>query len=632
MTWTDERLGALLTATFESHESDVDPGVAMRIAASVQPRPRRWPAVIVAAAVVAVVATLTAIASTRHDATPLDLSTQAGYPAGVEPQSSDQNVAATKAEAQRLLDLVSLPPGSVRRSSALAGFPRSVATAPDNELAEDASVGPAYWIVPGSPASTEEWIADHPPSGLRPDYPQGRPARMGGDELLAFRSPATAAHGPAYLSVMFHAEGTGTAVRIDPTVSVAFARTAQTLVPLGATVSITEHPYSESYSPTPPSVPRASARLVTNSITATSLIAAYDRLRGGIDAEPDPCTGFAPSLGGQSAVQDAYGIRFQWAGHSLSLTSPRRGDCTDDVALTLDGTVLTPTVSVPGTLTSQLRSAYLAPAETARPRPTATTAQNVASARAEVARVLATVQAPDGSARLSTPPTPYKTLNTYLGPADSKLTRSEWWQVPMGVQQAVTWLEAHRPAALVQDGGVGGGRLGDGSWGTELYWDGNAAPAYGGPALLIDLTPYAGGTAMRATVFIDPRTQRPHDSYVPAGATVSVTRTTTTYRNGPASTSTVTGEGDRRLVRVLDGLGGSPVSTAVVSCGPAQMHVDSYRLDVTWAGHQVTYGYVDSCVAQVTVRVDGRAVHGTLDPHSAPGKDLATILDGYLTR
>lgn len=156
----------------------------------------------------------------------------------------------------------------------------------------------------------------------------------------------------------------------------------------------------------------------------------------------------------------------------------------------------------------------------------ATAAGNRAAARAEADRLLSLAQAPPGAVRLARPPSPL-TGPSMGNPAVSSLVdKALSWRVDLPFAAAKTWLTAHRPRSLRQDGSTSSGNAFTGQTtmiGTS--YRGPANRAWQSAELEIGLAP-AGSHAsvIRADaviVWLDPRPVRSSPGAHPVRVTIS---------------------------------------------------------------------------------------------------------------
>lgn len=236
--WSDERLEQLLRDTFRDHEDLADPDRAVNLAGSPDRR-RRWPAVVAAAAAVAVLAGGTAyLVGDGPDRSspggPAGSSTAASPSPTPPTGTTDQNVLATHARSTWLLHAVPMPPGS-----------RETSESPIPEFRErNFGMGPSdaeftlstWWVVPTSGADFTAWLSTHAPDGL--DYLDGGAGSYSvGDGQMAQQEQVDAASTDAstagHVVFSFLPYGDGLAVRVDTFIGARFARTV--FVPEGVT-------------------------------------------------------------------------------------------------------------------------------------------------------------------------------------------------------------------------------------------------------------------------------------------------------------------------------------------------------------------------------------------------------------
>lgn len=224
--WTDDRVEELLRDTFVAHENLADAERAAAVAFAPSYR-RRWPVILSAAAAVAMVAGGTTYLVSRSDepAPPAESPTTSPIPPDPRDATTEDNIAAARAQAAWMLHAVPMPPGSEEWS----GSP--------NEHYREATlgVGPAdselrqttWWTVPIPGGELRPWFADHQPAGLRlqPDE-DGGVARGVREENAIFEADGNDSWTPAYVVFSYVPEGDEIVVRVDTFIGARFARTS----------------------------------------------------------------------------------------------------------------------------------------------------------------------------------------------------------------------------------------------------------------------------------------------------------------------------------------------------------------------------------------------------------------------
>lgn len=240
--WTDDDLGALLTDAFRDHEAallgEQYAEDAARIARGTPAwRPiRRWPALVAAAAAVAVVGGGAAYGVHRLSlgSGGATASSTAGRDStgAVAPGVGPAHQAAAAAEAQRLIDWVDIAgaqPRATPPASAL-GQPQS-SPAATNQI--DAT---AYWVVPGANATQLQHELAFRSSPVRgASDVMGQSSDNGQVQVLSVSWPGdisggTAAYDAPTLTVSLFQDGTSVDVRADAFVSWRPARPAASYV------------------------------------------------------------------------------------------------------------------------------------------------------------------------------------------------------------------------------------------------------------------------------------------------------------------------------------------------------------------------------------------------------------------
>lgn len=289
-----------------------------------------WPTVVTVVAL-AVVAGLTATALSRSgdDATAADAGS--GYAA---------NRAAAEAEAQRILDAVSLPPGAVREG-------RSPITALDQAVE---GMGPsdttltrtAWWTVPERPTATAQWLRRHVPEGLR--WSGGGASRTAGDgtpvRATSFDGAGSMTYTAPGLAVGWAGIPGGTAVRFDVYLSARAARTPEMTLPgtiTDATITRTTTSTTGAHQP-------------TTTTRTFSAAAETSRLVEAINALPGVSISDTVGTGVGMLDQRSYRLRIDWPGHNM-LAAFDNGILNGATAvLTLDGRRLHPDLEPSGRL------------------------------------------------------------------------------------------------------------------------------------------------------------------------------------------------------------------------------------------------------------------------------------------
>ncbi|MEP9385234.1 sigma factor-like helix-turn-helix DNA-binding protein [Nocardioides cheoyonin] len=225
--WTEEQLGGLLQQTFASRAGLADPLTAQRIGAQARPR-RRWPAAVAGVAVIMLLGSGAAYAVSRNgdDRTPTPLPRLvAPVPTG----SDARNRALAARESERVLGLVDVPAGSVRRPSeppAAWGHYWLALSGHDPLLGRT-----AWYVVPMTPLRLGVHLAAHTPAGMEQvdDVSHGPDGSM----TLTYAEPRArepAAYSPVELLLQWRALGGRTLLKASTYTTSRFVRGAESYV------------------------------------------------------------------------------------------------------------------------------------------------------------------------------------------------------------------------------------------------------------------------------------------------------------------------------------------------------------------------------------------------------------------
>lgn len=223
--WTDERVEELLRDTFRAHEDLADAERAATLASAAVDR-RRWPVIVSAAAAVALVAGGTTYLVSRSDepAPPVASPTTSPTPPDPRDATTEDNIAAARAQAAWMLHAVPMPPGSQEWSESPNDHFRQVTLGvgpADSELRRT-----TWWTVPLPVQELRPWFADHQPDGLRLQRDEdGGVARGVREENAIFEADGTDAWSPAFVVFSYVPDGDEIAVRVDTFIGARFART-----------------------------------------------------------------------------------------------------------------------------------------------------------------------------------------------------------------------------------------------------------------------------------------------------------------------------------------------------------------------------------------------------------------------
>ena len=272
-----------------------------------------------------------ASASPAPGTTPSPTSATASYGGAPTPsRTTAQNVRATRALSQQLLQAIPLPPGArVQHRSPVAEL-----------RAPWVSIGPSdpalsrhlWWTVPMGGAALGRWLCSHMPHGMRTQGPVESVTSIGrtGRELT-FGGVSTSAHTAPYLDLVFVPDGVGQAVRLTTFVGARFPRTAS--VPAAATVLIrrTTTPSGESRRPR-----RTVSRRVATPAAVRRLVALVNALPGSMTV---------PFVTSCPAAFALHTLRMTFAGPGgRYVLGGRTGSCWPQLTLRHDGTPVGPTL------------------------------------------------------------------------------------------------------------------------------------------------------------------------------------------------------------------------------------------------------------------------------------------------
>lgn len=287
----------LLRESLLAHESLADPRRAQEIARTAAPRARRWPAVVAAAASVALLAAGATYLSTRASGTP---TVQHGP--SVAPSSSSDTVsrpasskAAALRESARLLAQVPLPAGSTPVASSDLAEPGFSILGTDPSLTLSGE-----WNVPMSPGDFGTYVASHRPDGLSASLPHasGSSGGLGVNgkdavtpDVLQLTGRGTASYANPTLVVRYAQIAPGTTrVRADTFIASRLARNPRTRL-TGSVTSIDISGSAISSGPVAPETvaPPSSAHILTRRIIRR-LTTSFDGLYGSsVDVWAAPC-------------------------------------------------------------------------------------------------------------------------------------------------------------------------------------------------------------------------------------------------------------------------------------------------------------------------------------------------------
>ncbi len=175
-----------------------------------------------------------------------------------------------------------------------------------------------------------------------------------------------------------------------------------------------------------------------------------------------------------------------------------------------------------------------------------------ALALAEAGRVVRLVRVPPGSVEASSSP-----VGDLDQPGEEEGSRflvdvPRWWQVPMTVEDAASWIRAHPPRGL-HDAGISGSGSGPGGPNEIVVYAGTGTWAYEAATLVIYVVPDGAGSAIRAdgqAIYIP---VRPAVENVPLDV-AWIDLAAVDGRTGKRTLTSVSGVEARRLGRLLNGL------------------------------------------------------------------------------
>lgn len=332
-TWIDEELGALLTSTFASRETLADPDVARRLALAAAPRRRRWLVPGGVAAAVVLVAGVGIVLGGGGDDGESGVSDLVAPSSGA-PDSYAGHRHAARAEAARILTLVSLPTDAEQ----LDGQPAGGGVG-------DEGIGPsdpdltqtAWWRVPATPDEVGAHLREHVPDGFTStdDAPQG--TSIDGYYSMTFTQTAStdpAAYRPASLLLRWKALDGGTVVRAD-----VFTGAYDVRDPGSLLADVTAVGLSRTVGPTGDVLDLAGA-------DKAQLARIVDSFQGLAASMKPPMVALCPAPIPGKEVTDT--ITFQEAGGS-TVVARLKPSCWGQVTVTRDGVRIEPTLD-PGDL------------------------------------------------------------------------------------------------------------------------------------------------------------------------------------------------------------------------------------------------------------------------------------------
>ncbi|GAB3774522.1 hypothetical protein FB382_003770 [Nocardioides ginsengisegetis] len=351
--WTDDDLAVLLKASMAARERDIDPERARELAQSARPARRRWPAVVAAAAAVALLSGLTAYVA-AHNAG------RGPSPAGQAPSSSptvgsgdipqgttEENRRRAVAASEATLAAFSPPEGSARLEGQPEGWPAGGMTLGASDLGLSRT---AWWSVPMSKAEVVAYLSDHSPAGMLNRSGVSDPSG-GGIASTSYEtttSPDPAAFTAPLLLVQFMQMGDRTVLRVDTFLAARYAVPDEARIPPDVSVIRIDRvaPLStrggQGGDPYP-----APVRLTRPADTGLmdDLVAGFNALYGSITA-----SGYvgcpAPSL---PLARDT--VTFQTADTNATphtIVAELEPDCRGQVRVSLDGTQLPVTLDPGG--------------------------------------------------------------------------------------------------------------------------------------------------------------------------------------------------------------------------------------------------------------------------------------------
>jgi hypothetical protein len=223
---TDTHLEQLLRETFRAHEDLADPDRAISLADAAPTGRRRWPAIVAAAAAVAVVAGGTSYVVARNGEPSPSLPADTTSPTlDPDPRTTEENIEATHEQSAWLLHAVPMPPGSEELTESPTRYFRQshlVSGPSDPEFTRT-----TWWTVQVSADEFADWLSTHQPNGLRlvPDEDGGTLYGGEASETRLLAMDGTDAWTRAVVAFSFMAFETELAVRVDTFIGARFART-----------------------------------------------------------------------------------------------------------------------------------------------------------------------------------------------------------------------------------------------------------------------------------------------------------------------------------------------------------------------------------------------------------------------
>jgi hypothetical protein len=255
--------------------------------------------------------------------------------------------------------------------------------------------------------------------------------------------------------------------------------------------------------------------------------------------------------------------------------------------------------------------------------PRLTDAENLRTAERESERTLGLAPLPPGARPIPGQPRGWPPDAGFgMSPADSSLTRTEWYSVPLSADAVQQFLLRHHPRGMAaeKDEGVGS------STGVRTFDYQTVHPrdpaAYTSPSLLVEWFDVGPSTAIRFDVMLASRRARPQATLLTGGvASVDIDRIRNHLEGAGSSTvlSTVRLSAESepavlgQVVAALNGLYGDAVSNSMHSC-LFQSETTTYRFVFHIAAGDVTYQWANPCDPQIDVTRAGKSFGPSLDP------------------
>lgn len=255
--------------------------------------------------------------------------------------------------------------------------------------------------------------------------------------------------------------------------------------------------------------------------------------------------------------------------------------------------------------------------------PTTTYADNLRSAEAESARLIAEVPAPDGATRLRGQPKGWGCCGMSLGPADGSLTKTSWYSSGLSGNEVLAYLVAHPPSGMTIQGykpGVPESAVGSTSQGTlSLTYQATSAPAaYIRPLLLVQWKDLGAMTVVRFDTYLAARDVRGPATFV-TGTVSSVEVSRISDGQGmsvdapPDARSTVSDADTLGTLKDLVNGSEASIDPPFDSTCPPPSSV-TYGVTFHTSSGTVSFSFRPGCWDQIQVSRDGQPITPTLDP------------------